>query len=89
MAIEITNLTNPDTLTTGLVMLISIIVAGQAFLAFHLYNVLVFASWTLTIIVFVLIVLLGLPFLWFWIAALITTIVIMTIGGKYYVDLQS
>lgn len=85
MAIEFTQLIEPQTLTTGLSLLIISLFAIFAYLGFRLRSAAILLFWTIDIIVFVLSILINLSFIWFWVMIILTVMVVSVASIFVYV----
>lgn len=82
---EFSALIEPNQLTTDLALIIFMFFIMFAYLGFRLRNGLILFSWMLSIIVFILTFMIELPFIWFWIMIMITSIIISFIGVWNYI----
>lgn len=85
MPIEFAQLVDPQTLTTGLSILIISLFTIFAYLGFRLKSAAILLFWTLDVIVFILAFLINLPFVWFWIMTILTVMIISIASIFFYV----
>lgn len=76
MQIEFAQLIEPQALTTSLSLLVISLFTIFAYLGFRLRSAAIILFWTFDVIVFVLAILINLPFIWFWIMVILTVMVV-------------
>lgn len=77
---DLTQLLEPNQLTLSLILIIMSFIGFYGFLAVKLRNSLIYFSWMLLIIIFILTIIIDLSFIWFWLMILIGVFVILIIS---------
>lgn len=80
MAIEFTQLIEPQALTTELAIIIVALIFIIGYLGFRLRHAAVLFVWAIMLSVFMLVILINLDFIWFWISALAAAVTVAFAG---------
>lgn len=80
-------LINPQEFTTSLALLIGILLSIVTFMGVKLRSAIIMFSLSLSVIVFLLVVMINLSFIWFWTTVLLSYITVL-IASIYYFNMQ-